>query len=307
MKRILGLSLVLVGSNCFSQDLAFGKKIVDTLTSSYFWGRGYTNDGMKKACGYLSSQFQAYGLKPMKGNDFLQPFSYPVNTFPGKMEVTINGRDLVPGKDYIIGPESRTLRGRGNLERVDSAQFVNKQNRFIVKLEDKLTWDVSPEQADYTMILLDKASLGETPESFRANIESEMVKDFKTANVCAIVKGTVKPDSVIMITAHYDHLGGMGKDTYFPGANDNASGTSLLLNLAHYYATHPQPYTIGFICFAGEEAGLIGSKYFTEHPLVPLKNIRFLINTDLAGRRRRDYSCKCKLSFQRICDDERRE
>jgi Zn-dependent M28 family amino/carboxypeptidase len=75
----------------------------------------------------------------------------------------------------------------------------------------------------------------------------------------------------------------MGKDTYFPGANDNASGISLLLNLAHYYASHPAKYSIGFICFAGEEAGLLGSKYYTENPLVPLKNIRFLINTDLAG------------------------
>jgi Zn-dependent M28 family amino/carboxypeptidase len=75
----------------------------------------------------------------------------------------------------------------------------------------------------------------------------------------------------------------MGKDTYFPGANDNASGVSLLLNLAHYYASHPQPYSIAFICFAGEEAGILGSKYFTNNPLVSLKNIRFLINTDLAG------------------------
>jgi Zn-dependent M28 family amino/carboxypeptidase len=55
----------------------------------------------------------------------------------------------------------------------------------------------------------------------------------------------------------------MGKDTYFPGANDNASGTSLLLGLAKYYAANPQPFTIAFICFAGEEAGLKGSKYFT--------------------------------------------
>ena len=75
----------------------------------------------------------------------------------------------------------------------------------------------------------------------------------------------------------------MGSETYFPGANDNASGISLLLNLARYYGAHPQPYSIAFICFAGEEAGLLGSKYFTEHPLVPLKNIRFLLNTDLAG------------------------
>jgi Zn-dependent M28 family amino/carboxypeptidase len=98
-----------------------------------------------------------------------------------------------------------------------------------------------------------------------------------------VVKGTAKPDSLILITAHYDHLGGMGSDTYFPGANDNASGVSLLLNLARYYAKNPQRYSIGFILFAGEEAGLVGSKYFTENPLLPLKNIRFLLNTDLTG------------------------
>jgi Zn-dependent M28 family amino/carboxypeptidase len=75
----------------------------------------------------------------------------------------------------------------------------------------------------------------------------------------------------------------MGADTYFSGANDNASGVALLLSLAKYYSAHPQKYSIGFLLFAGEEAGLVGSKFFTENPLVPLKNIRFLINTDLAG------------------------
>jgi Zn-dependent M28 family amino/carboxypeptidase len=75
----------------------------------------------------------------------------------------------------------------------------------------------------------------------------------------------------------------MGEDTYFPGANDNASGISLLMNLAKYYAANPQEYSIGFICFAGEEAGLVGSHYFTENPLVSLKKVRFLLNTDLAG------------------------
>lgn len=283
MKRIAGSLLLFLGYNSFSQDVAFAKKIVDTLASQLFWGRGYTNNGMKKAADFLSSQFTSYGLEPMGSNDFFQSFSYPANTFPGKMEVTINGKDLVPGKDFIISPESKGVKGKGSLERTDSVQFVNRQNRLIVKLEDKLTWSVSPEQADFTVIEVDKKSLGETPESFKVNIDNDLVKNFKAVNVCGIVRGTVKPDSIIFITAHYDHLGGMGKDTYFPGANDNASGISLLLNLAHYYAANPRPYSIGFICFAGEEAGLIGSKYFTEHPLVPLKSIRFLINTDLAG------------------------
>ena len=283
MKRTAWILVLFMGYNSFSQDLAFGRKIVDTLTSPSFWGRGYTNDGMKKAADFLSAQFEAYGLKPMGGNNFLQPFSYPANTFPGKMEVAINGKDLIAGKDFIISPESRGAKAKGNLEQIDSVQFVNRQSRVIVKLEDKLTWSVAPEEADFTVIQVDKKSVGESPGSFKVNIENDLVKNFKAANVCGIVRGTVKTDSIIFITAHYDHLGGMGKDTYFPGANDNASGISLLLNLAHYYAANPQPYSIGFICFAGEEAGLIGSKYFTEHPLVPLKSIRFLVNTDLAG------------------------
>jgi aminopeptidase YwaD len=283
MRRTLFLFCLCISMQCFSQDVAFGKKMVDTLTSPYFWGRGYTNNGMQKAADFLAKQFESYGLKPMDGKKFLQPFSFSANTFPGKMEVTINGKQLVPGKEFIISPESKGVKAKGKVEQADSVQFVNRDNRVIFKSEDKLTWSVEQKVADYTLIEVDKKALDASPKDFNVNIENKFIKDFKTANVCGIVKGTVRPDSVIMITAHYDHLGGMGKDTYFPGANDNASGISLLLNLAHYYAANPQPYSIGFICFAGEEAGLVGSAYFVEHPLVPLKSIRFLTNTDLAG------------------------
>lgn len=283
MKKVFTLLLLANVLSSSAQDIAFGKKMVDTLTSAYFWGRGYTNDGMKKAADFLSAEFKAYGLQPMEGNNFLQPFSYPVNTFPGKLFVTINDKELVPGKDFIVAAESKGTKASGELEQGDSVQFFNRKERVIVKMEDKLTWTVAPEAADYTMLLVDKKAIKGKPAGFEINVENKFISNFKTANVCAVVKGTAIPDSFIFFTAHYDHLGGMGKDTYFPGANDNASGVSLLLNLAHYYAAHPQKYSIAFICFAGEEAGLIGSKYFTENPLVPLKQIRFLINTDLAG------------------------
>lgn len=77
----------------------------------------------------------------------------------------------------------------------------------------------------------------------------------------------------------------MGNKTFFPGANDNASGVAMLLSLAEYFTKQEnrQPYSILFIAFAGEEAGLQGSKYYTEHPLLPLSKIRFLINLDLLG------------------------
>jgi aminopeptidase YwaD len=280
---IVTLLYVLASNVSNAQDSLFVRKMIDTLTSPYFWGRGYTNDGMNKAAQFLASQFKSFGLQPLNGNSYLQPFSYPVNTFPGKMQVAINGKELVAGKDFIVSPDSKGVKANGTLVQKDSVNFIDVGDRIIVTLKDKLTWSVAPEVSDFTIIEVDKKAVEATPQSINAIIENKLVKNFQTANVCGLVKGTTHPDSIIVLTAHYDHLGGMGKDTYFPGANDNASGTSLLLSLAKYYATNPQPYSIAFICFAGEEAGLLGSKYFASNPLINLSTIRFLINFDLVG------------------------
>jgi hypothetical protein len=267
----------------FAQDEVFARKIVDTLSSKHFWGRGYTKNGVHKAQKYLTTQFKSIGLTPMDGKSFLQPFSYSVNTYPGKMFVAINDEPLVPGQDFIISPESRGVKKTIQLEQRDSTHFVDVADRVMVVKENKLTWSAEQKAKDYTIIELNKNLFKPTPLSISINIKNKLITDFKTANICGIVKGTLKPDSVIVYTAHYDHLGGMGRKTFFPGANDNASGVAQVLSLAKYYTAHPQPYTIAFILFSGEEIGLLGSKYFTEHPLVPLKNIRFLVNLDLEG------------------------
>ena len=69
----------------------------------------------------------------------------------------------------------------------------------------------------------------------------------------------------------------------FPGANDNASGVSSLLNLASFFKKYKPKYNIIFICFGAEELGLLGSKYFTENPLIELENIKLLLNLDIVG------------------------
>src|SRR5690606_6331238 len=86
----------------------------------------------------------------------------------------------------------------------------------------------------------------------------------------------------IVFSAHYDHLGNIDT-TYFPGANDNASGVSVLLNLMQYCKTHPLKYSVAFYFFTAEEIGLLGSEYYVKHPLFPLSRIKFLINLDLMG------------------------
>ena len=285
MKIKLTLLLLLLFSSklLLAQDEAFARKIVDTLSSRHFWGRGYTKHGVRKAEKYLNAQFKAIGLKPMEGKSFLQPFSYSVNTYPGKMDVAINGKPLLPGQDFIVSPESRGIKKTLKLEQQDSTHFVNVVDRVLVVKENKLTWSAEQKVKDYTIIELNKNLFKPKPASISINIKSKLITNFKTANICGIVKGTLKPDSIIVYTAHYDHLGGMGRKTFFPGANDNASGVAQVLSLAKYYAAHPQPYTMAFILFSGEEIGLLGSKYFTENPLIPLKSIRFLVNLDLEG------------------------
>jgi hypothetical protein len=283
MKKILTFLLAFATLNSFAQDITYTKKTLAKLTSKSFWGRGYTKNGMSKAADFIQSELKSFGLEPMDGKDFKQPFIFSVNSFPGKMELKINGKKLQPGKDFIVHQASTGAKTGGNLTQKDSITFIATQANISLSLKDKLTWSVAQKANDYTQIFVKKSALTEIPKTINVDIENAFIPDFSASNICGIVKGTDKPDSVIVITAHYDHLGGMGKNTYFPGANDNASGVSFLLSMAKYYAANPQKYTIAFICFAGEEAGILGSKYFTQNPLIPLKNIRFLFNIDMVG------------------------
>ena len=279
---LLGV-IMLLFQDSVAQDMVYARKIVDTLASTQFWGRGYTRNGMRKTSKFLSKEFSNIGIQPLDGKKFYQPFFYTVNTFPGAMQLEINNQKLIPGKDFIVGPDSKGIKTKTSLIEIDSLHFTDIKKSLIVTLEDKLTWSVANKSSNITSIYIDKKALNKPPHTVNANIYNKLKSNFKAVNICGVVKGTLKPDSFIVMTAHYDHLGGMGKSTYFPGANDNASGISLMLNLAKYYVANPQPYSIAFICFAGEEAGLIGSKYFTEHPLIDLNKIKFLINVDLVG------------------------
>ena len=86
----------------------------------------------------------------------------------------------------------------------------------------------------------------------------------------------------MVFSAHYDHLGMQG-NAMFPGASDNASGCSMILYLARYYSEHKPPCNMVFILFSGEEAGLIGSDYFTSFPTFDIHKIKMLVNIDIMG------------------------
>jgi Zn-dependent M28 family amino/carboxypeptidase len=116
---------------------------------------------------------------------------------------------------------------------------------------------------------------------------------YSTANVVGYLDNSAK--YTIIIGAHFDHLGTDGRHSSLDanpvnkihnGADDNASGTAGVIELARYFAKNntKEAYNFLFIGFSGEEAGLMGSKYFTENPTIDLKNANFMINMDMIGR-----------------------
>jgi aminopeptidase YwaD len=158
-------------------------------------------------------------------------------------------------------------------------------SKGIIVPEEKLVWGVADAlyPSVWTTVSLLKKDYKKKIRKISVNIERVINSSYPMKNIVGYIKGSTKPDSFVVFTAHYDHLGQMGKDTYFPGANDNASGVAMMLDLAKYYSENKPEYSIAFIATTGEELGLKGSFYFVQHPLFPLSNIRFLINLDIEG------------------------
>ncbi len=131
------------------------------------------------------------------------------------------------------------------------------------------------------------------PGSFPPRIEQHLSKFEKTPrtetwNAIGILRGSSLPDEVILLTAHLDHLGVLADktgDAIYNGADDDASGTSAVLALAHLLATGAEPKrTIVFALFGSEEIGGYGNHAFLEHPPVPLTEIVANLEFEMIGR-----------------------
>jgi aminopeptidase YwaD len=314
-----------------SQDSVYARHIIARFSSNRFHGRGYVKKGNQKAANYIAREFRNFHLESYTSNYF-QEFPINVNTFPSKAELSLNGKALIAGKDYLVDPASVSAIGNYSVRKISMRDIndVNKIRKFVLEFPNcalwiddrkdsiylknerilkplllnalaglpenscpaviisspgKLTWTIDGYIQSVPFFTLAKGLTYDSIFSVRINIRNKFLQDFKTRNVIAYIKGNIKPDSVVMITAHYDHLGMMGNTAYFPGANDNASGVAMLLSLARYYSNpiHKPRNTMVFLALSAEELGLKGSQYFTEYPMFDLKTIKFLINIDMAG------------------------
>lgn len=278
-------------------------KTIDTLCSDSFHGRGPTFYGDQRAAQFLT------GLFDTADTVYLQKFSYIINTFPDENKLSIHHQDLKIGHDYIAKASSPSIKGKYSLlhfpsssrnifshEKKQKSYFVYVQESSKSKLDSLLPFMKSCKGVFYeTENLLSSMSrkIDEKPtfeilnqkflkkdSQLKIDFSSVLDSNYQSYNVIAEIKGE-NADSVIVICAHYDHLGHLDKNTVIVGANDNASGVAMLLEFFHYFKNHKPKYTLRFIAFAAEECGLVGSKFYVQN--LENRNIKYVLNFDLMG------------------------
>ena len=319
MKKLIIILLTLVSLQLPAQDLPHFKRIVKELSSAKYQGRGYAKGGANKAGKYLEKEFRKAGADEVTR----QAFTIDINTFCGKAEMWADGKKLKAGVDFSMREYSPGVHGEFPVYYVDTLNFnadklladlakpenancmvccefwfTYKHREVFSKLQKAgelpnagllYTWTAPIKfYKAYGEKVVDKPIVWVTPEAIegvkrvKLNVDNEFLKDYPLFNVIAKVEGA-RHDSCYVFTAHYDHLGNMGKKVYYPGANDNASGTATIVTLAAHYAKNRPQFDMYFLAFSGEDANLRGSTFFVEHPTVPLTQIKYLFNIDMIG------------------------
>jgi aminopeptidase YwaD len=195
---------------------------------------------------------------------------------------TLNS-EVYANRFLLVDEEEATaqLTGQGYKKLLDLLKKEGSHAGAIVNSRQKLLWRTLTYQIDKPVFYL-RDWKGETGK-VEVSVNSEQRHGYTTQNVCGFIPGTGESDSIIVITAHYDHIGAIGRKVVFNGANDNASGTAMMLYLSRYFQKNRPKYNMVFLAFSAEESGLLGSIHFAKNPLIDLSKIKFLLNLDMAG------------------------
>jgi Zn-dependent M28 family amino/carboxypeptidase len=171
------------------------------------------------------------------------------------------------------------------------ARSLAKQLFPALKLDDKKTWE--PGKAVAARPLAKNVTV-----RLSVKIEPLEATSWNVVGVLPARAGSPHADEVVVVGAHYDHLGmgnqfsrAPGVHAAHPGADDNASGTALMLEVARRFAglADKPDRRVLFMAFGAEEVGAVGSRFWTQHPTVPLDKIVAMLNADMVGRMQKDH------------------
>lgn len=140
-------------------------------------------------------------------------------------------------------------------------------------------------------VFITNEAFPENAKKVSINVEAEMI-DHDAHNIIAFIPGTEDTQKHFILACHYDHLGICGEKEIFNGANDNSSGTAMLLNLMRHFKLNPPKYSVMFIFFDAEENNLLGSFFYADNPVLPLENIQYFVELDMIGDNGNNIYCQ---------------
>jgi hypothetical protein len=278
------------------------------LASDLLEGRATPSRGLDLAAEYIASEFRRAGLEAAGDDGYFQTATVSVREQnPEGFEMTVTGGgktirvdpsqtsilqaerlDNVPivataSGDIAAGGKVVVMTGRGRGGRTDGATLVLFTGRGGAQVSDPegtrsgfgRNTVMSPELLDL---------LKNAPDAkVTIHVSPPIERSAKVRNVAGILRGSdpALRDTFVLLTAHYDHLG-----VGFDGANDDGSGTVSVVEIANALASmNPHPKrSIMFMTFFGEERGLLGSRYYGRHPLVPVSKTIADLNLEQIGR-----------------------
>ena len=247
-----------------------------------FAGRGNPKDYQE-----INAYGKAVVVEPGTGTDY-RTIASTAQQNDAKMVFILNTKSMDDFKDYAARLRRYFSEGRLSVEKPEAEDggyfFVAPsvaEKMFHTQFSKLSASADSPK-------LLKKVPVGKL--SYKASFETRTIK---TENVLGYLEGTDKKDEVVLVTAHYDHIGkkssGTG-DLINNGADDDGSGTVTVMQLAKAFAQARKDgkgprRSMLFMTVTGEEEGLLGSEYYTDHPVFPLAQTVVDLNIDMVGRR----------------------
>ena len=276
------------------------------LASDELKGRGNFSEEINLAADYIAKRFEQIGLKPLSTEPgYLQGFSLFEMT-PESLTVSIDGKS-VDARNLAMASTTKAFSWNDvdaiSLHKVsandDMREVVSKANQqggdhlILIDAAHKdwfaryqayfalgLRKNTDTETGAIVLVLTEELTASTIDVSGQVKVEKR-----ELANVVAVLPGKSRPDEVVLYSAHYDHLGQMGdgQDVIYNGADDDASGTTAVINLAQHFAKQGNnERTLMFAAFTAEEIGGFGSQHFSKQ-LSP-DDIVAMINIEMIGK-----------------------
>ena len=309
LKTVL-VSLLITSSFYTTAEIIPSEQVIKDITylaSDDLKGRASFSPEIDKAANYIAKRFAEIGLQPLHSESFLQTFTVS-QIQPNTLSVNLNGEKISP-KNTAIASTIEKLEWDSNVAQV---HIINKdddmrtalrelnqqggQHLVVIDNSHKKTFKayqgyfnrgltkLSLEHSGaLVLVLRDDNSVESKIEQYKVSASATITQQTLT-NVVGVLPGKQSPEDIVLYSSHYDHLGVTedGKQIY-NGADDDASGTTAVLNLAQFFANKgDNKRSLMFSAFTAEEIGGFGSKYFSQQ-LNP-DHVVAMINIEMIGK-----------------------